>query len=393
MDRERARVKGAPDHCSHCGVKVDREALYCSNCRSPLKGAGPWMAGPEAKGAALPTEQLARPDSGNSPLDIGRAFDLVFKVEGIRTSDPVKVDVTATIAVEVARRDLFLEKVVRGRTGYGVGVVHDFLSDGVRNAFADMIAAISVKELEREGANLNLRKRFEVLLEHHLKTVLDAGGLYLYQLKALGWDLGGFSDVLAVREEGFLKNEKDEAEARDLENRIAARRKTQGLLGDLSLSDNEIEEFLLEEEKGRILRAQELTDIKAALEEREIDRRTKREWIIRKLELDQELDYERRRLLGKAGVEREVLEARYAVSEVENRLKKVHLANEMEEAKTKAAVDLELNELKEQSSLRIMEGLIEIKAKKERDAIENELYREKERLEIRLKEKEREKGR
>jgi hypothetical protein len=427
-------------YCPHCGVMVDGGARYCSNCRSPIEARRRWMGSNGLTARLSPEEILVRTDidaplkgriefhvkegeeglllaggmhladmgpgryapdwflgklkGGDQPVTLVLVrkgpMDLVFNPEGIRTNDPVKIDATVTLVVEVMTPILFFENAARGSARFGVSDLHAFLADAVGSAFGDLLGKRSIKELEGDRADPKLKGNLEVLLEHQLKTTLETSGLYLSQLKAVEYDFRNYHRVKDVEEEGFIRNEKDEAEARELEKRIEIRRKTLDLVGDLSLSDEKIEEFLLEEEKGKLLRDQELKDIKTALEEREIDRKTKRQWITRKLELDQELDYERRRLLGKSGVEREILEARFAVIEVEAKLEKIRLENELQDQKTKAIAEIEINELKEESSLRIMRGMVELKAKKDRDAIENELFREKERLEIRLREKERE---
>ena len=284
----------------------------------------------------------------------------------------------------------FSENVARGQGICRIRDLNDYLEAPLRNAVSDLIGKKSVKELRSEGASVLLRKNFEVVLEHHLAVTLKGGGLYFDRLRSIEYDFKGFGGVMVAEEEGFIRKEKDVAEANELEKRIEARQRTAALLGDLSTSDEKIEEFLLEEEKSKLLRSRELHDIKTALEEKDVDHRTKREWIIQKLELDQELDYERRRLLGKAGLEREVAEAQYAVHEAEARLGKTRLENELSDQKTRWAAETEMKLRKEEGSLKIMQGLVEIKKQKDKDAIENDLFREKERLDIMLTEKENE---
>ncbi len=373
---ERENMREEAERCPRCGVKVDREARYCSNCRSVLRvDVG-----------------LVREDFVAGEEYAGELIPLTFHLEDVRTVDPVKIDVTVRIVVLVVKRDRFLEHVAHGEDAPGTNELHDFLREGVYNAFRDMLGKRSIKELESDGAGSGLRKEFEVRVEHYLKNTLDAAGLYLNELKSVEYDFRNYSGVIDAEEKGFIRNEMDEVEAKELEKRILMRRKTLSLLGDLSLSDDKIEEYLLEEEKAKLLRSRELEDLKAALEERDMDRKTKRDWIIRKLELDQELDYERRKLLGKAGIDREVAEARYAVIEVEAGIERLRLENEIADQKVKNLAEIEMTGLKEESNLKAMGALIELKKKKDRDAIENELFREKEQLEMRLREKEIEAG-
>jgi hypothetical protein len=318
------------------------------------------------------------------------AVELDFRLKGIRTADPVLIDVTAEVLMRIDKAPLFLDIVTKGNGTCRVGDVHAFLKGPMQNAFSDLFGTKSIKELEKDGAAPQWKKSLEVMLEHGLKTTLQESGLYLAELKSVEYDLRKFNQVVEAREQLFIGNERDDAEAGDLEKRIAVRRKTLDLLGDLSATDEQVEEYLLEEEKARLLKSQELEDIKAALEDRRIDHRVKREWIVRKLELEQELDYERRKLLGKIGIDRDVGEARLALIDVEARLAGIRLENELVLEKTRTLAHIEMNERKEESSLKIMDGLVELKKRKERDAAENELYKEKERCEIRLREKERE---
>jgi len=428
-----------PDRCDRCGMNVDREARYCSNCRNPVHLRKRWMASEAAASNPPDEELLVRIDFNDPGRDLARgivikegenallftggaflaemhpgkyspgwfasmlrgareplslvilqkgAIDLGFSLGNIKTSDPVTIGVTCHISVRIEDGTAFTENVAKGKGICRASHLRDYLEAPLLGALSALMAKKSVKDLRSEGTSVQFRKSFEVILEHHLSSALKGGGLYFDRLASIAYDFKGFDAVAIAEEEGFIRNEKDTAEAKELEKRIEARQRTAALLGDLSSSDEKIEEFLLEEEKAKLLRRRELQDIKTALEERDIDHKAKREWIVRKLELDQELDYERRRLLGKAGLEREVAEARYAVHEAEAKLGKIRLEDELNEQKARWSAEAERNERKEEGSLRIMQGLVGIKKQKDRDAIENDLFREKERLEITLREKE-----
>ena len=435
------KMEEEPDRCSRCGMKVDREANYCSNCRNLIHPQKRWMAAGRPAAPESTAELFVKVDFGNSQrglangivikegeealLFAGQSFlaemhpgkyspdwfasklkgvrrsvsliilrkgvvDLAFALENIRTADPVSIAVACNISVRIEDATPFTENVAKGKNICRIADLKDYMEAPLHNAVSDLMNKKSVKDLRGEGAGVQFKKHFEVVLEHHLAGTLKVGGLYFDRLKSIEYDFKNFGAVAAAEEEGFIRNEKDAAEAGELERRIEARQRTASLLGDLSSSDEKIEEFLLEEEKAKLLRRRELQDIKTALEERDMDHRAKREWIIRKLELDQELDYERRRLLGKAGLEREVAEARYAVHEAEAKLGRIRLEDELGEQRARWSAEAEKNERKEAGSLKIMQGLAGIKKQKDRDTIENELFRERERLEIALQEKENE---
>jgi hypothetical protein len=430
-----------PRLCPQCGARVDPEARFCSNCRNPLDGeirraerqpdlsglltenlmtraviddplrnirggivvkegeealiiSGGVFSAPMGPGKYSPESIVERIKEPGKSLTLATvrtgSVDLSFYLEGIRTADPVMINVTAGVLVRIDKPARFIENAAKGGGSLSARDLHDFLKGPMHNAFSDLLGRKSVKELERDGTGPHAKKSLEVMLEHNLKTTLDESGLYLSELKSVEYDLKGFYGVIAAQEQNFIRNEKDEEEARELEKRIAVRRKTLDLLGDLSCTDEQIGEYLLEEEKAKLLRSQELEDIKTALEDRQVDHRVKRDWIIRKLELDQELDCERRRLLGKIGIDREVAEARYSLVDVEAKLERIRLENELADEKTRNLARIEMNEVKEASNLRVMEGLVELKKRKDRDAAENELFKEKEQCELRLKERERE---
>jgi hypothetical protein len=436
-------MKGEPVYCYYCGIKVDEEARYCSHCgglllldkngsgatppdrentgdsllvRIHILGTGGDLTGgffvaegEEAflgTGGPFPTVmgpgQYSREwfrnklDGQNAMVGVTVVrkgnVELAFKLENLRTGDPVTIDVMTSLIVHIENPILFVENITQGSKAYRASELCDYLRDAVHNAFSHLLRERSVKELGRDGSSSERKKMLEVLVEHQLKSIFETNGLYLDQIKSVEYDFRHFNRVMETEEEGFLGSEKDVAEAEALEKRIAARRKTLDLMGDLSLSDEQVEDFVLESEKSKLLRERELQDIKTALAEKEVDHKIKRDFIVRKLELDQELDYERRRLLGKAGIDREVAEARYAVMEVETGLHRIDLENEIYSLKAKGAAEIEISAQKDESSLKTMHALVELKAKKDRDAIENELFREKERLELRLREKEREAG-
>ncbi len=434
-------MKGEPVYCYYCGIKVDEEAKYCSHCGGLLlpdkniartapadrektedgflvrvhildsrrdlgdgflirDGEEAFLAGGAFSPVIMGPGQYSRDwfwkqSAGQNQAAVITVVrkgnvELTFHLENLRTVDPVNIRAITSMVVHIENPILFVENIAQGSRAYQVSDLRDFLKDAVQNAFGHLLRERSVKDLGRDGSGSDRKKMLEVLVEHQLITIFQTNGLYLDQLKSIEYDFMNFNDVMATEEKGFLRNEKDEVEARDLEKRIAARRKTLDLMGDLSLSDEKVEEFLLESEKSKLLRGRELQDIKTALAEKEMDHKIKRDFIVRKLELDQELDYERRKLLGKAGLDREVAEARYAVMDVETKLHRIDLENEIYALKARGAAEIEIGAQKDESSLKTMHALVELKAKKDRDAVENELFREKERLEIRLREKERE---
>ncbi len=434
-------MKAKPVYCYYCGIKVDEEAKYCSNCgelllpdknhsetvhatRDGIEDAFLMQVhvidlqenvvhdfyarkGEEAllstKGAPLISMEPGRYGRDWFLALLGRSahtavvtvvrkgnVTLTFQMDDIRTVDPVVIGVLTSLVVHIENPVSFVENIAQARGAYRASDLRDYFKGAVQNAFSYIMRERSVKDLQRDGMSSDRKKTFEVLIENQLKTVLQTNGIYLDQIKSIEYDFKNYRDVIDAHERGFLRSEKDEAEAKGIEKRIAARQKTLDLMGDLSLSDERIEEFLLESEKGKLLRQRELQDIKTALAEKETDHKIKRDFIVRKLQLDQDLDYERRKLLGRAGIDREVAEARYAVIEAEAGLRRIELENEIYALKAKGMAEIEIDAHKDESSLKAMQVLVELKAKKDRDEIENELFREKERLEIRFKEKERE---
>jgi hypothetical protein len=126
------------------------------------------------------------------------------------------------------------------------------------------------------------------------------------------------------------------------------RRRLREHLLDGTKTDEDIQKFLFEIEKGRLLRDQELLEFKRLLDEKNDDHKLKREFLLKKLELEQdldfkrlgitgegdlkkldltqELDYEKTRLLGKSGIE-------YDLAELDEKKKRMQFDSDLSMAR------------------------------------------------------------
>jgi hypothetical protein len=302
---------------------------------------------------------------------------LQMDLKGIYTSDPLAIDLTCNIVMQVDTPVFFFNNVMKGRRNYLRSELKRSLYDELMNAFSEAIGKKSVTDLNHE---LSLKRQFEVMVENHLKTTFQRNGFNFIQLRTMDYRFQAFDKVRDINEAVFLLVSEEEAklqgrkrifdvydknqlqelfeETRKTEHyrkmsamgidraraeaeadlgfktveadkeidewKLAAetRRRLKGYLLDKTRTDDEIESYLNEIEKGKFLREQEIKELKRTYSEKDEDHEIKRQFMLKKLDLEQELDYERARLTGKAGIEIELFE-------LEEKKKRMQLESEM----------------------------------------------------------------
>jgi hypothetical protein len=369
------------------------------------------------------------------------------------TKDPLSIDIRCNVVVQIADYTSFYDNVMKRMERYPKNELRASLYFEMQNAFNALISERSVSDL---NWNLALKRDFEVSVEKHLETTFQRNGFRFIQLRTIDYNFKGYDKIRGINEEVFLlvseedaklKGRKrlfdvyDESQLQDIfeetkktehyrmmskqmvdrkrakmeadldvkgveadqeigEWKVAAdtRKRLKEYLLDKGKSDEEIEIFLMEIEKGKLLRDEEMRELKITLDEKAVDHNLRRQFAIRQLSLQQELDYERQRLVGKEGIEKEVLEKQIDKKKVqldaeidelkirnliarEEQVKnnEVTFRIELDKAKTEAEkkrIELELEKLEDENDLLALEKLQAVNRKEDHERMLTELERQ-----------------
>ena len=420
--------------CEHCGKTTDAGAKFCGHCGKPTGGnvaaeikGMKWKRAADDFALRVDTEDLPGVlqkglvvEQGTKALlfingalaetlqpgmyDLGgllvklRRFepyrtatailvdsgDLEFKfaINDVFTKDPLKIDISCSVVIQLDDPILFFNNVMKGRERYSVSEFKSALYDELQNAFNELIGNSSVTELNWD---FSLKRQFEVSIENHLKITFQRYGLNFIQLRTIDYCFREYNKIRGIYEEVYLLVSEEEAKlqkrkrlyecfneqqlqeiyeatkATDIYRKMSAakiaqkwaetedysglsevrkaqaraeaaddlgvkgvaadkeieewilaaqtRKKIKEHILDKTKSDEEIEQFLTEVEKSKFLRSEELKELKRTYGEKDVDHELRRQFALKKLDLEQELEYESIRLLGKEGLEKDILKA------------------------------------------------------------------------------------
>jgi hypothetical protein len=287
--------------------------------------------------------------------------EIQLNITGIFTKDPLNIDVVCKVISQVEDPALFFNHVMKGRRNYLTSELRSALYDEMQNAFNEAVGKKTVVDLNRD---LPLKRQFEVSVENHLRATFQRWGLNFNQLRTIDYRFKGYDKVRGMHEEVYLLVSEDEAKLRGrkrlfdvfdqgqiqeileetrkadhFEKRIEIWEKLRQLANSDKMNEgkntDDLEGFIHEIDKGKMLRADEIEALKNSFAQSGM----RREFLLKKIDLDQEIEYEGMRLVGKEEVELRRFEVE---TERKRRAFEEELKNIMEKAKTDSAVrDLE----------------------------------------------------
>jgi len=367
-------------------------------------------------------------DAGDVRLD--------FKVTEIRTKDPVKIDVSCNFVAQLSDPNLFFVNMMKGRQNYSISDLKSFLFDEVRNALREAISRKAAMEL---STDLGLKKEFEVQVETHLKTTYQRNGLSFIQFQTVDYIFPHIDKIKNIQEDVFLQITEEQAkldgrkrlfevitekelqeiaeeskkvEHFEMRSEVWARMRkavNSDKMNEVK-NEDELEVFLLESDKGKLLRQEEMEELKQTFAEKKEDHEIARQHLLQKIGIEHELELERVRLLGAEELDRDLLEMKlkkkrmeleYAIaareaenlSQREEVLKNAIAENDIKLKTTKneaeiTSIEREQDRLDAEQGMVMLEKMKAIKLKDERERMLLEQDRKEKELELRLKEKE-----
>ena len=314
--------------------------------------------------------------------------ELDFAAQGVFAKDNVKLDASVRVVVNLADPARFLANVMKQDETYSVVGLTEYLAPEVRNAVEEAIRQHDGVTLRSEIAT---KENVSTFLFNHLRTTLDRVGLHLVQVRTL--DLVQ-PEVAAHREargktammEDLLDLGRKRIDVWDELKKLATSKRMLEVT-----NEEEWQKFTHEVDKDRLIRKEEMDDLKLAfLEKRGGDFELARKHLLAKIAIQQALEQKRISRMGEAEIDQDVLEvelkterARLEAEMANERLKELtklelDLKRQSEEAKT----DIEIKEAKVKLGFIAREKKIEMDHKEETLAMQRRLEEEQKRAEL-----------
>ncbi|MBA4418268.1 MAG: hypothetical protein C0392_10220 [Syntrophus sp. (in: bacteria)] len=249
-------------------------------------------------------------------------IEFPFTVTDVYTNDPLKIGVSCKIIIQIENPVVFLNNVMKGRKNYLIGEIRGALYDELQNALNETVGKKSLIDLNWD---LSLKQQFEVQVENHLRTTFQRMGLSLIQLRTIDYRFQAFDKIRGVYEEIYLQVSEEEAllqkrkrlfdlydhnqiqgiieDTKELEYR-EQRQKVWANMRRLVNSDkmddvksaDDLEAFIHEMDKGKILRDEEVKDLANTFAQSGL----RRDFLLSKMQLEQGLEAQRIQMLGAA---------------------------------------------------------------------------------------------
>lgn len=237
---------------------------------------------------------------------------LDFNIGGLRTRENFDAGVKGKIVVNIEEPILFFNNLMKGREHIAITDIEVMLRDEMRNLLQSKIKQYSFEDLY---GNLDLKKELEQDFEHLLKTTLSRVGLKPVYMPYFDYDESYWKDLIEKRayigKEGAKLGLEERVESLE-DKRLGLTKRMRARLTDDKMDElrnaEELEKFLHELDRDKVIRENEMIDLKRIFEENREDRAFARELMLKRVEQGYELDMEMERHLHKLEMERKAHE-------------------------------------------------------------------------------------
>ena len=280
---------------------------------------------------------------------------LDFNIGGLRTKENFDAGVKGKIVVNIEEPIQFFNNLMKSREHTATIDIEVMLRNEMRNLLQSKVKQYSFEDLY---GNLDLKRELEQDFEHLLNTTLSRVGLKLVYMPYFDYDESYWKDLIDARGESarelIQKREqiKQDAEMQlvEYEQRVAAKRQalsaeeegyeievgeedleakrlglikrmrarlTDGKMDELRNAED-LEKFLHELDNDKVIRENEMFELKRIFEESREDRAFAREMMLKRVEQRHELDMEAERHEHKLEMERKAHELKLEKERLED---------------------------------------------------------------------------
>ncbi len=262
-------------------------------------------------------------------------IELRFSLAELRTRDPIKLAAECRLVVQMENPTQFFENLMKGRQNYPLSELKAFLEGELHNCLQEFVGTRSVQEL---SSDLAFKQQMDREVAQHLAVTFDRKGLSFVQVRVLDFRHPHLDSLTNTMEEYWLH-------AQDLETRLAGGTLAAGVERKLLdqetakelmkvevyedrakvyermrqavasaemnkvTSAEEMEKFLQNIDKNKLLRKDEIETLVRDFAERKEDHDVARRHLILKLKKEQEIEMAQVEVMGKIGLRKAVSEA------------------------------------------------------------------------------------
>jgi RNA polymerase subunit RPABC4/transcription elongation factor Spt4 len=224
-------------------------------------------------------------------VDTGET-DLDLAINDIYTTDPLKISLDCHVAVTVGEPVAFITNLLKGARSFSKSQLRSYLYDEIQDAAQECVGQRSAGELHKD---LALKQQFAMHIEAHLDETLKQTGLRFSRVRTVNFRHARLSEQAGRQEEYFLQLTKEEADlehrkrlfdvldradvqaiaeetakAQQFEQRSQLReRMRRAVMSDRFAEltgERETEQFLREQDRGRLLADDEWERIRRTIE-------------------------------------------------------------------------------------------------------------------------------
>ena len=255
---------------------------------------------------------------------------LDFRIGGLRTAENFDAGVVGKMVVDVEAPILFANNLIKGRERIATTDIEAMLEAEISNLLQSKVRQYSFEDLY---GNLELKKEIEQDFEYMLRTTLERTGLKLVYLPYFDYDESYWGGIIGARGESArelirrreqIKND-SEMQLVEYEERVAAKeaglaaggveyvidegmedldskrlgltKRMRARLTDDKMDElvnaEELETFLYGLDRDKVIRENEMAELKQIFVENREDRGVARKWMLKRLDVQNELDLKR----------------------------------------------------------------------------------------------------
>lgn len=316
-------------------------------------------------------------------VDVGDT-NLQFSLTDLYTSDPIRIAIDFEIVLQLHNPVLFLTNLMRSQRNYSIDQLRGFLAPEIDNAAREYVRTRRIEEL---NSSVQAKRDIELDVEAHINRTLEETGLRLVHVRSLNYRSEKFDATRQITEEYYLEISRREAElagrqmlfdvmtredvqtlaeetqkVQVYEQRAAVLERMQRAVASARMNEvrteEDLERFLTDIDRQRLIRANEMEELKRDFAERKQDHDLARAHLLAKLKLEHEyelkrIELQRRTDLTAAQVQSEL--------DLERKLIEGKLANESR------AIQLQLEIQKQAAEAQRAQQALDDMARRERE--------------------------
>jgi hypothetical protein len=280
------------------------------------------------------------------------------------TRDPAKVNAVLNLVTNLDNFELFFVNTLKDQMRIGRTELMRRLKDELGNVLESIIIKASVKELY---GSRELKQQIGQDIETQMQTTLERNGLKLVQLRYLRFSSPDLNQLFEWGHELFIKGQ--ELNRADGLAELSSRARqilTKDKMNKIQ-TEADLEKFIHEIDKDNIIRSEEMDALKRIFQDAKEDRERAREWMLKRIELEQSIERDKLRLSAELGED---------IQRAEAEAKKKRIAAEQDFWESYEGIKLLREVKKTQIDEKEAYDKLEIEKQKQKQKIEAERLKE-----------------